>query len=164
MVGELLPWFFHPAKVVIKLLSPTVSLALSAEWFVAIAGLITAVAAAYAAWNGVRILEHQRNVDDVKLSYEILKEVSTYWDEMLIDDKNRKFYIGQILMNFEYAASLFNRNTLSEEASEILSLYMIDTMNGFANDIDAEIFIKKLNSEDENLSQLSVFLRRNQAN
>jgi len=134
-----------------------------ADWLLVAAGIVTAAAAVYAAINGVRALNHQRDVDDVKLSYDILKEVSTYWDEMLIDEGNRKFHIGQILMNFEYAASLFNRNTLSKEASEILSQYMIDTMAGFENDEDAGSFVRKLKSDDESLSQLSVFLQKNQS-
>ncbi|MGB3795124.1 MAG: hypothetical protein WA957_02345 [Alteraurantiacibacter sp.] len=136
----------------------------SIEWVTPLAAVVGAGAAVYAAYNGIRALQHQRDIDDVRLSYDILREVATYWDEMIADEKNRKFHIGQILTNFEYAASLFNRQTLNEEASEILSQYMQDTITGFERDEDAHSFLEKLRSDDKNLSHLAVFLRRNQSN
>ena len=130
------------------------------EWLGAIAALVTAGAAAYAAFVGIRTLEHRRALDDVTLSFEILKEIATYWDEMVSDPKNRQYYIGQIITNFEYAASLYNKDMLNEEASEILVNYILDTMRAFKSDPDAQPFFQDLQSTGEPLAHLSVFLRK----
>ena len=79
---------------------------------------------------------------------------------MISKPVNRSFYIGQIITNFEYAASLYNKSMLNEEASEILSRYILDVMRGFEGDIDADIFFEKLREDSDTLSHLSVFLKK----
>jgi hypothetical protein len=99
------------------------------DW-IGLAELVVTVVALCIAIRGAMIafqsLENQRSTNDVALALDLFNKINGYWDMVVTNPENNKYYLEQILTYFEVAAGLFNRRVLSDDASEILGHHIVE--------------------------------------
>jgi hypothetical protein len=125
-----------------------------ADWLAALASLVTA---GIAAWVGLRTYEQQRTSSDVKLALEIFETINRYWDR-LVDSGHPRYEHGQILSQFELAATLFNNRTLSPKALPILENHIIEVFNSYKSSEDGQQLIRELKTSNHTFAELEKFL------
>jgi hypothetical protein len=133
-----------------------------AEWIAAIAALVTVF---IAAWIGLQSFRQQRTSADVQLALSVFGEINRYWDRIADTDSGQAKHdtahdIGQILGQFELAAALFNRRTLSKAALPILKHHIIEVYTSLINSEHGRKLIDDCRSADSTLVELDSFLKR----
>jgi hypothetical protein len=131
-----------------------------ADWIAASANVATAGVAAFAAYYGVRTFQHQRTANDIQLALNIFQSINRYWDRM-IDTKsaNYDYDMGQILAQFETAATLFNRQVLTRDALPILKDHIVEVFGSLVANSDGEKLINASCSSPDTFKELKAFLK-----
>lgn len=132
-----------------------------ADWVAAAAALTTAGIAAYAGYLGIRTFQHQRTSFDIQLALGIFDTINRYWDR-LTDTKsaNYDYDMGQILAQFEVAASLFNHDILTKSALPILKDHIVEIFSSIAVSTDGPRLLQACCSSPETFKELRTFLKK----
>lgn len=118
--------------------------------------------AAFSAWFGIRIFQHQRTSSDIQLALGIFANINAYWDR-ITDTKssNYQYDMGQIFAHFETAAKLFNDNILTKEALPILKDHIIEVYISVQSTKEGRDFITNCKSSPRTFDELKLFLKKN---
>ena len=122
--------------------------------------MVTVVVAAFTAWFGIKIFNHQRTSADVQLALGIFSSINFYWDR-ITDNKgsNYKYDMGQIFAQFETAARLFNDSILTADALPILKDHIIEVYTSVQSTKEGSDFIQNCESSPTTFEELRKFLK-----
>jgi hypothetical protein len=131
------------------------------DWISSLSGALAATVAAIAGYVGVRTFQHQRTSYDVSLAMDIFRDINTHWNRVIDgDSKNYYYEIGQILVHFEIAATLFNKRVLTGTALPILRDHIVEVYSALISDVSTAAIVDNCRSSDKTFSELDRFLKK----
>ena len=118
-----------------------------------------AAVALVAAGVGLRTFRSQRVVSDVQLALSIFSEINRYWDRLSENLGSYEYNMGQILAQFEVAATLFNKRVLAEKASTILGDHIVEVFSQIKASPEGDALLERCKSADSTFVELHIFIR-----
>ena len=130
---------------------------MGSEWVSAIAGIVGASTALYAAIVGLKTFRHQQTTNDVSLALAIFEQINRYWDRA--DEKigSQAYNFGQALAYFEVASGLFNDGILTNQASKILKDHIVEVFTSFHVSVSGKRLLDHCQSSGTTFSELRKF-------
>jgi hypothetical protein len=130
------------------------------DWISAISSLVAALTALIAIIIGVNTLAHQKVTADIQLAHGLFSEINRYWDRISDTNTNREYNMGQILVQFEIGAGLFNREVLSESASLILGDHIVEVLTQLARAEGGQVLMERCCSSNTTFVELNKFIAK----
>lgn len=127
------------------------------DWITAASSLLTAVVAVAAGGIGIKTFWHQRTAHDVGMAVQIFMEINRYWDRLCEPGCDYKYNIGQVLSYFEIACGLFNRNTLTKDAPNILGDHILEVFTSIQTSPHGKELLDSCRSSPTTFAELRKF-------
>lgn len=130
------------------------------NWISAGSSFGTTIIAVVAAWVGLATFKSQRTTSDITLALDIFKEINRYWDRLSAekDSGSYQYNMGQILVQFEIAAGLFNEKTLSGKANIILGDHIVEVFTLLSSSADGKMLLSQCASSPTTYVELRKFM------
>lgn len=90
----------------------------------------------------------------------IFNEINRYWDRITDNLGSFDYNIGQILVQFETAAGLFNRNVLTKDATDILGDHIVEVFTQIQASPEGKGLLDRCRSSGTTFSELTKFSRQ----
>lgn len=132
-----------------------------ADWITAIAAVATVGIALYAARVGISTFRHQRTSFDVQLALGIFESINRYWDRLVSEPEHYTYNMGQILAQFELAATLFNSDVLTRTAEPILKDHIVEVFALLTTSEEGRRTINACSSSRDTFKELRKFFAKN---
>lgn len=131
------------------------------DWIEALSTLVAAATAVSAGYLGIRTFQHQRTSNDVQLALGIFSDINGYWDR-IVDSESRhyEYDVGQILAQFEVAASLFNKAILTKDALPILKDHIVESFTHIKMSDEGKGIVQACQSSPTTFEELNKFLKK----
>lgn len=134
-------------------------MASAADWIAAMSTMVGAITAIVAAWIGLDTFKSQRTASDVNVALNIFNEINRYWDRHSSDPADYSYNMGQILAQFEIAASMFNSKILSSNATQFLGDHIVEVFSQLRSSLQGEELIMRCCSSDKTFVELQKFVK-----
>ncbi|RYZ78828.1 MAG: hypothetical protein EOP06_28340 [Proteobacteria bacterium] len=132
------------------------------DWISAIAAVVGLPGVAISIIIAARAFRKQASSSDIQTAYDIFKEINRYWDLIALEEKKFNYCCGQILSQFEIAASLINNGRMSSDADMVLKDHIIEVFTQLQMDENGKKVIESCLSSKETFCELKKFAKRYQ--